>query len=187
MPLFRSPQQLKVLGQVFVHAGRSFTVPELVRDTGVSQPTVWREIKRLQDAGLVSVRSVGRSKIIEANQDSPYFPELHGLANKLLGPKVLLEEALAAVDGVHEAFIFGSWATRYHGELGPPPNDIDILVVGDADPDAVEDALTQAQGPLHAEVNSVIVSHDEWERASSGFLQQLKSEPLVPIIEHHSG
>jgi hypothetical protein len=186
MPLFRSPQQLKILGQIFVHAGRSFSIPELVRDTGVSQPTVWREIQRLEEAGLVWVRSVGRNKMIEANQNSPYFPELHGLANKLLGPKVLLEQALTEVEGVDEAFIFGSWAKRYHGELGPAPNDIDILVVGDADPDAVEEALAEAQGPLHAEINSVVVSRDEWERAATGFLQQLKSEELVPIVEHHA-
>lgn len=186
MPLFRSPQQLKVLAQIFIHAGRSFSIPDLVRDTGVSQPTVWREIQRLEDAELVSVRSVGRNKIIEANQNSPYFPELHGLANKLLGPKVILEEALAEVTGIDEAFIFGSWAKRYQGEIGAPPNDIDVLVVGDANPDTVEEALGKAQGPLHAEINAVVVSRDEWDQADSGFLQQLKSEELVPIVERNA-
>lgn len=149
----------------------------------MSQPTVWREIQRLEEADLISVRSVGRSKIVEANQNSPYFPELHGLTNKLLGPKIVLEETLAEVLGIDEAFIFGSWARRYQGEIGAPPNDIDVLVVGDADPDTVEEALGKAQGPLHAEINAVIVSRDEWEQAVSGFLQQLRTEELVPIVD----
>ena len=31
-----------------------------------------------------------------------------------------------------DIFIFGSWAARYRGEPGPPPNDIDVAVVSDS-------------------------------------------------------
>jgi predicted nucleotidyltransferase len=183
LPIFRSPQQLKVFAQLFINAGKQFTVPELVRVTQVSQPTVWREIDRLEKAALVTSESIGRSKVIKANQDSPYFPELRSLAMKLLGPAVLLAERLVDLDGVDEAYIFGSWAHRYEGELGPPPGDIDVLIVGDADPDDAEDACKGLQELFDVEVNSVVVSRSDWKAARSGFLQRLKKGPLVPVVD----
>ena len=59
---------------------------------------------------------------------------------------------------MEEAYIFGSWARRYEGELGPPPADIDVLIVGDADP---EDACKGLQDLFDVEVNSVVVSRLE--------------------------
>lgn len=183
LPIFRSPQQLKVFAHLLINAGKEFTVPELVHVTKVSQPTVWREIDRLAKAALVISESVGRSKVIKANEDSPYFPELRSLAMKLLGPAVILGERLEDLDGVEDAYIFGSWARRYEGEFGPPPADIDVLIVGDADPDDAEDACKGLQELFDVEVNSVVVSRSDWKAARSGFLQQVKKGPLVPVVE----
>lgn len=182
LPIFRSPQQLKVFAHLLIGAGKEFTVPELVRVTQVSQPTVWREIDRLQKAALVTTESVGRSKVIKANEDSPYFPELRSLAMKLLGPAVILSERLEDLEGVEEAYIFGSWARRYEGELGPPPADIDVLIVGDADPDDAEDVCKGLQELFDVEVNSVVVSRIDWKAARSGFLREVKKGPLVPVV-----
>jgi predicted nucleotidyltransferase len=183
LPIFRSPQQLKVFAHLLISAGKEFTVPELVRVTQVSQPTVWREIDRLEKAALVTAESVGRSKVIKANEDSPYFPELRSLAMKLLGPAIILSERLEGLEGVEEAFIFGSWARRYEGELGPPPADIDVLIVGDADPDDAEDVCKRLQELFDVEVNSVVVSRSDWKGARTGFLREVKKGPLVPVVE----
>ena len=183
LPIFRSPQQLKVFAHLLINAGKEFTVPELVRVTEVSQPTVWREIDRLEKAALVTTESVGRSKVVKANEDSPYFSELRSLAMKLLGPAIILSERLEALEGVEEAYIFGSWARRYEGEPGPPPADIDVLIVGDADPDDAEDACQGLQELFDVEVNSVVVSRSDWKAARSGFLREVKKGPLVPVVE----
>lgn len=183
LPIFRSPQQLKVFAYLLINAGKEFTVPDLVRITRVSQPTVWREIDRLEKAALVIAESVGRSKVVRANEDSPYFPELRSLAMKLLGPAVILGERLKDLDGLEEAYIFGSWARRYEGEPGPPPADIDVLIVGDADPDDAEDACKGLQELFDVEVHSVVVSANDWKGARSGFLREVKKGPLVPVVE----
>lgn len=183
LPIFRSPQQLKVFAHFLINAGKDFTVPELVRVTGVSQPTVWREIDRLEKTALVTTDTVGRSKVVKANEDSPYFLELRSLAMKLLGPAVILSERLEPLEGVEVAYVFGSWARRYEGELGPPPADIDVLIVGEADPDEVEDACKGLQELFDVEVNSVVVSRGDWKAARSGFLREVKKGPLVPVVE----
>ena len=183
LPIFRSRQQLKVFAHLLINAGREFTVPELVRVTQVSQPTVWREIDRLKKAALVTVKSIGRSKVIKANEESLYFPELRSLAMKLLGPAVILGERLEVLEGVEEAYIFGSWARRYEGELGPPPADIDVLIVGNTDPDDAEDVFNGLQELLGVEVNSVMVSRSDWKATRSGFLREVKKGPLVRVVE----
>ena len=184
LPLFRSPQQLKVLAYLLINAGQSFPVPELVRLTGVSQPTVWRELARLEKAELVKLSTAGRTRIVEVNQQSPYFSELRSLMFKIAGPAISLKDALARVPGVKGAYIFGSWARRYAGEVGPPPRDIDVVVIGEADPDAVEAACQATHQPSETEINAVVVSRDDWLAARSGFVRQLKKGPLVPILEN---
>jgi predicted nucleotidyltransferase len=52
---------------------------------------------------------------------------------------------LATIDGVAEAYIYGSWAARYHGEPGSIPADVDVLVVGTAALDDPDDVADQAQ------------------------------------------
>jgi len=49
--------------------------------------------------------------------------------------------ALSPVEGIVEAFIYGSWAARWRGEVGPALGGVDLLVVGTPDRNAASDAL----------------------------------------------
>jgi len=182
LPIFRSRHQLELLGHLFVHAGSPFSIAELERRTGIPQQTISREVDRLAKAGLISVRTAGRMKLVEAVPDSPYFPELRALLLKAAGPAVVLRDLLAGIEGVKEAYIFGSWARRYEGELGPAPADVDVLVLGDPDPDAVEAACVEAGRRLGLEVSPVVLSQDEWRRSRSGFIRQLRQDPVHRLL-----
>jgi len=93
-----------------------------------------------------------------------------------------LADALGDVDGVDEAFVFGSWAARYSGEPGPAPRDIDVLVVGDAALRTVRRACRNVEEDLRVEVNPVVVDRSRWDaRKPEPFIAQIKSQPLVPI------
>ncbi len=186
LPIFRSRHQFGLLGHLFVHAGSAFSIADLERRTRIPQQTISREVDRLAKAGLVSVRTAGRMKLVEASQESLYFPELRALLLKAAGPAVVLGDRLGPISGIQEAFIFGSWARRYEGELGPPPADVDVLAVGDADPDAVEAACLDAESELGLEVNPILLSEEEWRERKSGFIRQLWSGPLVGLAPRAS-
>ena len=80
------------------------------------------------------------------------------------------------------AYVYGSWAARYHGEPGDVPRDIDILVVGEADEDDLDDVTRIAQQRLGREVNIRRVPASAWaERSADPFLQAVRSRPLVPL------
>ena len=65
----------------------------------------------------------------------------------------MLAGRLADLGGVEEAYLFGSWARRYEGEPGPPPGEIDVVVIGQPDVDAVYEARREASAILGQEVN----------------------------------
>jgi hypothetical protein len=92
--------------------------------------TVANEVRRLQTGDLVSIRTVGRSKLVRADAASPCFGPLAQLALMSFGPPLVVREEFARLPGVEQVFIFGSWAARYAGEAGPAPNDVDVLLVG---------------------------------------------------------
>lgn len=181
LPLFRSEHQLRLLGELFVYAPDPRSVSELANVTGIPQATVSREVARLEEAGLVRSRRRGRLRLVEPNDQLPYYHELRSLLIKTIGPAAVLAHELSRVAGIDHAFIFGSWAARYHGERGPAPHDIDLVVIGEPDLDALYAACRRAEAELRLDVNPVVRSKAEWRRRGSGFLADVRKGPLVPL------
>jgi DNA-binding transcriptional ArsR family regulator len=181
LPIFRSESQLRLLGQLFLNPDREQTITELEDTTGIPQQTISREIARLVDAGLLADRRQGRMHFVSPDRMSPYFPELAALLLKVIGPRQVLQRALASIEGIDTAYIFGSWAHRYQGETGAPPGDIDLLIIGHPDVDAVYEAARRASNELGQEVNPVVLSAAEWRAGRSGFIRQLRAGPLVDL------
>jgi predicted nucleotidyltransferase len=100
---------------------------------------------------------------------------------KTIGPKAVIEEQLRGLRGVDRALIYGSWARRYHGEPGPLPQDIDLMVVGSGDVGEIRTAADHASSKLGRDVNVVVLRPAEWSRARNQFITHLKSEPLVEL------
>ena len=80
------------------------------------------------------------------------------------------------------AFIYGSWAARHEGVEGSEPNDIDVLAVGDPDPDELYDAAERAQLRLGRPVSIRRVSHSSWNGESTDpFVRNVRSSPRVRL------
>jgi DNA-binding transcriptional ArsR family regulator len=182
VPIFRSDSQMRLLGRLFLHADQEQTISELEEATGIPQQTLSREVNRLLHAGLLEGRRVGRLHFVKPNQASPYYPELSGLLLKALGPLSVLADHLGNLEGIEAAYLFGSWARRYQGEAGPPPGDVDVVVIGSPDVDAVYNASSQAGEILGQEVNPVILTPEEWKARRSGFVRDVRSGPLIEIV-----
>jgi hypothetical protein len=125
-------------------------------------------------------RSVGRTKLLRANEDNPYFRPLAQLALMSFGPLVVGEE-FGSLEGVSEVLIYGSWAARYAGESGPAPRDVHVLLIGTPDRDAAYETARRAEQRLGREVNVTIRGVQQWHSASDGFTRQLQSSALLEI------
>ena len=131
LPMFRSKYQMQILAEVFWGVASS-TGAELARRTGIPQQTVAREVARLEQAGVVVTEQVGTAKTVHPAADLPYGLVLRQLLAYAGGVIPMLANAFGDNEAIDEVFIFGSWADRYNGEQGPPPNDVDVAVVSDS-------------------------------------------------------
>jgi DNA-binding transcriptional ArsR family regulator len=184
LPVFRSRLQGELLALLLGDPGTERTVDELAGRTGQPYQTVGNEVRRLQDAGLLVARSVGRTKLLRADQDSPYFGPLAQLALMSFGPSLVVGEEFGGLAGVSQVLVYGSWAARYVGESGPAPRDVDVLLVGVPDRDSVYEAARRAEQRLGREVNVTVRTPGQWSSADDGFTRQLRSSPLLEIPRH---
>ena len=182
----RSRNQLQLLATLVLAPTRVWSMAELVEHTGIPQPSVSRELRRLADAGLLHIRGRINARLVQVNIESVIFPELHGLMLKTVGPKPILEDALQQVEGIERAAIYGSWARRYRGEAGPEPQDIDLLVVGTPDVDRLRAIVDHAAKTLGRDVNPTVLTKQEWARSRSGFITQLHHDELVELDIHRA-
>lgn len=87
-----------------------------------------RELSRLEGAGLVTARRVGRQKHYQASARSPLFRELRSVVQKTVGLFDPLRDALRPIASkITAAFVYGSVAS--HRDTAR--SDIDLLIISD--------------------------------------------------------
>lgn len=144
--------------------------------------SVHREIERAERAGIVESRRIGRTRLVRAATESPYFEPLRELLVRSFGAPRVLADALASVSGIERAFIFGSWAARWHGEVGlRPVGDIDVLVLGEPDRTLLYEQSANASRRLGIEVQTTIRDTRWMDDGEGPFHATVTSRPLLQV------
>lgn len=182
LPIFRSERQAALLAALYLHPAQEFTLSELARSLEMSVGTVHAEVERLTAAGLLLDRRVGRNRLVRANTDSRASRALTELLTISFGPRTIIAEELAGLDGVDRVVVYGSWARRYRGEAGNEPADVDVMVIGSPDRDQVYDAAERAERRLGIPVNPTIRSAAAWSDESDALVLTAKRD-AVEILD----
>lgn len=180
--LFRSEVVQQLLAQLYLDhdiAASGATVRQLARRIGTSEATASREVSRLIEAGAATEERAGNQRIVRPTPDGPLAFHLAGLLRATVGPEVVLRRHLAGRDNIEWAAIFGSYAARAAGEPGPPPGDIDLLLIGDLSFEEGYDLAHEASRELGMEVNPVIRTVEEWKHDDTGFAAEVRERPTV--------
>ena len=180
--IFTRTQQ-RVLGVLFGQPERSFYASELIRRAGSGSGAAQRELARLENGGLVTVRRVGHQKHYQANSDSPLFSELRAIIEKTVGLAEPLRNALAPIaSGIRAAFVYGSVAK----ERDRSQSDIDLMVVSDSlTYGEVFGALERVTRSLGRQVNPTVYTSTEFSkrvRAKNAFVTRIREQPKVWVI-----
>jgi len=182
LPVFRSQLQADILAALLLNPGREYSLTELAQRFGAPLSTVHGEVRRLTEAGLLRRRNVGRSALVQANLGNRLVGPLTELLFLSWGPLQVIADEFAELEGAERVLIFGSWAARYQQRPGPPPHDLDVLVVGRPTRASVYDAADRAQQRLGMPVNPVIRPAEAWRDAADPLVQQIQSGPTVGIL-----
>ena len=180
MPIFRSQHQAVLLAWLLLHPDQEYTLTELAKKLGVPLTTLQREAQRLVGAGILQDRTIGRARLLRANLSNRAAAPLTQLLEVTFGPETVIGEEFNLADA-EQVLIYGSWADRYHGTPGPPPNDVDVLVVGSLDRADVYDAADRAQVRLGMQVNPVIRTAEQWAKDADSMVLQIKASPTVDV------
>ncbi|MCL2467247.1 MAG: ArsR family transcriptional regulator [Micrococcales bacterium] len=181
VPFLRSDVQARLLAELVLWPDREMSVSDLAVALDVGTSTVWPEVERLTTGGVLAERRVGRSRMLRANPDYRYLAALRQILVSSYGPAKVLADHLRDIPGIDEALIFGSYAARHHGEPGPAPRDLDVLVVGTPTGRAVRRAEALCEENLGVPVQITVVTGPQWHDAASGLVRQIQSAPTVPI------
>lgn len=160
---------------------REQTISELSQLLSIPLATVSDEVSRLVRAGLFNSRKVGRANLLVPNADNRLVAPLAEIVLATMGPHRLIRDAFANIEGVDRLMIYGSWAARYRGEAGPPPNDLDVLLVGTPKRAEVYKAAKAVEQRSGLPVNPVIASLKRWTDDDDPLMAQIRSSPTVDI------
>lgn len=178
LPIFRSQHQAELLTWLMLHPNQEYSVTNLAKQLKVPLSTLHGEVVRLVESGLIDSRTLGRNRMLRANMAHPASDPLRRLLEVSFGPSVVIGEEFGSV-GADEVMIFGSWAARNSGEAGPPPNDVDVLVVGGVERAAAYRAADAAGVRLGLEVNVVLRTEEQWADASDPLTAQIRERPYL--------
>jgi len=185
--LFTETQQ-RVLGLLFGQPTRSFYAGEIIALARSGSGAVQRELSRLAQSELVTVRMIGKQKHYQANPQSPIYAELCGIVQKTVGLAEPLRTALQPLaDQIRAAFVYGSVAKREDTAR----SDIDLMVISDAltygDVFGLLEPLTTILG---RPVNPTIHSRADWRKRMArddAFAQRVMAQPKLWVIGDESG
>lgn len=183
LPLLRSSSQGDLMAALFLRPEAVRTISELAEQVGLSPSQAMREVNRLEAAGLVSTERRGQARFIHVDTSNAVYPHLSALLSVTFGVIPVLTEALQDVEGIEEAFIFGSWAARYRDQPGHVPGDIDVMVIGSADRDLLYDISTAAGRELQRDVNIRRMTREVWDSPeNAAFRATIEGRPTVPLL-----
>ncbi|MGH3414657.1 MAG: winged helix-turn-helix domain-containing protein [Marmoricola sp.] len=183
--MFRSQHQAELLMWLYLHPDAEYGVSDLAERVGVPLSTLHREVVRLDEAGLIVSRTLGRNRLIRAAADHPAATALTQLLEVTFGPRAVIAEEFA-IPGAGQVVIFGSWAARYAGETGLPPHDVDVLVIGKVDRADVYEAADRASSRLGIEVNPVVRSAKQWADPEDALVKQIKASAHTEVLDERS-
>jgi predicted nucleotidyltransferase len=180
--LFTSTQQ-RIFALLYGQPDRSFYLTEIVRLAEIGRGGVQRELRRLEQTGLVTTKNIGNQKHYQANPDTPVYQELTSIVRKTVGLKQPLMEALDSVkEKISLAFVYGSVAKG----TDTASSDIDLMIVTDLL--ALEDVFTllaRVEEKLGRRVNPTLYNTPEFSKKRSSknsFLVEVLSSPIIELI-----
>ncbi|MDE0117514.1 MAG: ArsR family transcriptional regulator [bacterium] len=167
---------------MLIDPDRSHSLSDLVDSTDTSMPTVLREVLRAEGAGILTTEKIGPIRQVRARVDHPLYDAVRRIILATYGPPMVVAEEFANLEDADAVLLIGSWAARYLGEEGRSPNDIDVLVIGDADRDLVDGAAARVEDRIGMPVQATVRTHSQWRTERGSFIQEVKSRPLVVVL-----
>jgi predicted nucleotidyltransferase len=157
--LFSSRVRVRLMTLYLLHPDVGFHVRELSRQVDANYSAIWKELKNLEQVGLLSSENSMGRKVYRLDTAFPIMPELRSIILKTVGAGDLIRQALDEVGGIDAAFIYGSFA----GGEPDMQSDLDLMIIGKIKLSDLSSSIAAIEEKLTRPVNYIIYSQEEWE------------------------
>lgn len=179
--LVRSKIRQELLGLFFTNPQSRYYVRQLQSMFKVSVGSLHRELRHLEEIGVLKSEREGNLRFYAADTDYPLFNELKAIVAKTIGVEGSLKEILKDITGIRIAFIYGSFAAGREIER----SDIDLFLIGQFDEDLLNRKLRDLEEYLAREINYTPMRENEFKeekKKKSPFLRTVLNEPKLFLI-----
>ena len=157
--LEKSKVRRGVLLYYFTNPKSQLYVRELARILGVDAGNLAKELLRLEKDGILNSSKRSNQKYYAVNEGFALYHEFSSLVNKTIGLTGRLKTLFEEIKGVDCAFIYGSFAE----DSQRADSDIDVLIIGQPDENAVLNKIEELERKLQREINYNIYSAKEFK------------------------
>ena len=180
----RSRARKRLLTFFFTNPAARLHLRDLAERLSVDPSNLSRDLRRLEREGLFRSEISGRQKYFRLNREYPLFREVRSIVGKTIGAAPLIGRALEGLEGVEEAYLYGSFA-RHQQDAA---SDIDVLVIGNPPAQTLAEAVRKLERQLAREINYIVMSRGEYEHRreqKDAFLETIWRHVHVPLMSKH--
>lgn len=169
--LITSKTRIKLLLKFFLNTEARGYLRSLAEEFGESTNAVRVELNRLTAAGLLDLKSEGRTKVYQANKNHVLFEEIHSIVKKYIGIDKLIEDIVSKLGNVELAFIIGDYAKGIDSGI------IDLIIIGQVNVCYLGELVGKVEVLIKRKVKILVLNEEEF----SAWKNELGKEQVLCI------
>jgi predicted nucleotidyltransferase len=177
----RSKARQRLLAFYFTNPTARLHLRDLAERLTIDPSNLSRELRRLEKEGLFRSEFSGRQRYFQLNPTYPLFKEIRSIVGKTIGAGPLIAHSLRKVEGIEEAYLYGSFAQDQQDAA----SDIDVLVIGAPYGAALAEIVQGLELRLGREIGYTVMTRKEFKlrRArNDAFLKNVWQNKRIPLI-----
>src|SRR3984893_1776258 len=171
----RSKARQKLLAYYFTNPTTRHHLRDLAERLSVDPSNLSKELSRLEREGLFRSEVNGRQKYFQLNREYPLFNEVRSIIAKTIGAVPLLAESLKKIEGVEEAYLYGSFARNQQSAADA----VEVLVIGKPKSETLAETVQKLERQLGREINYTVLTRKELESRRG------RKDPFLENIWHN--
>jgi len=177
----RSQARRRLLTYYFTNPSARLHLRDLAQKLNTDPSNLSKELRRMEQEGLFRSEVSGRQKYFQLNREYPLFDEVRRIVEKTIGAAAILRESLRKLDGIEEAYLYGSFARNQQDAV----SDIDVLAIGSPREEVLAQSVRKLERQLGREINYTVLTRKEFNTRRArkdSFLENVWHNKRVPLI-----
>jgi predicted nucleotidyltransferase len=178
---FRSKARQRLLAYYFTNPTARRHLRDLAERLNIDPSNLSKELGRMEREGLFRSEVSGRQKYFQLNRQYPLFNEVRRIVGKTIGAAPLISEFLKRIEGIDEAYLYGSFARNQQDAA----SDIDVLVIGRPREEVLAQTARRLERQLGREINYTVLTPKEFRSRRArkdAFLENVWQNECIRLV-----